>query len=87
MNTDLRDILSRPLMTTEDITLAFDRCVTRGDIHEVISKIPKQFGKFEVLCTDEDYTYFVIQNLVNFRGKELSHVTTHEFYKIGGILK
>jgi hypothetical protein len=56
-------------------------------VHEVISKIPKQFGEFEIICVDEDHTYFVIQNLINFRGKELSHVTTHEFYKIGGILK
>ena len=86
MNTELRDILSRPI-TTEDITKAFDRCVTCADVHKVISKIPKQFGKFELLCIDEDHTYFVIQNLVNFRGKKLSYVTTHEFYKIGGILK
>ena len=86
MNTELRDILSRPI-TTEDITKAFDRCVTRADIYLVISNIPEQFGKFEIICTDEDYTYFVIQNLVNFRGKEFTHVTTHEFYKIGGILK
>ncbi len=83
MNTQLRDILSKRL-TTEDIAKAFDCCVTRADVYEVISKIPKEFGKFEILCVDEDYTYFVIQNLVNFRGKELSHVTTHEFYKIGG---
>lgn len=83
MNTELRDILSRP-MDTEDIAKAFDRCITRADIYEVISKIPDQFGKFEIICIDEDYTYFVIQNLVNFRGKELIHVTTHEFYKIGG---
>jgi hypothetical protein len=83
MNTELRDILSKPL-TTEDITKAFDRCSTRADIYEIISKIPKQFGKFEILSTDEDYTYFVIQNSVNFRGKELLYVTTHDFYKIGG---
>ena len=86
MNTQLRDILSKPL-TTEDIAKAFDRCVTRADIYLVISEIPAQFGKFEIICTDEDYTYFVIQNLVNFQGKELTRVTTHEFYKIGGILK
>ena len=86
MNTELRDILSKPL-TTEDIVKAFNRCATRTDVYEVISKIPKQFGKFEILCTDEDYTYFVIQNLVSFGGKELTHVTTHEFYKIGGVLK
>jgi hypothetical protein len=87
MNSELYDILSRPLITAEAITIAFDRCVTRMDIHEVISKIPKQFGKFEVICIDEDHTYFVIQHLVNFRGKEFTHVTTHEFYKIGGVLK
>ena len=87
MNTELRDILrSRPL-TSEDIAKAFDRCVTRADVYLVISEIPEQFGKFEIICTDEDYTYFVIQNLVNFQGKELTHVTTHEFYKIGGILR
>ncbi len=86
MNIQLRDILSNQL-TSEDITKAFDLCVTRADIYEVISRIPEQFGKFEIICTDEDYTYFVIQNSINFRGKELSHVTTHEFYKIGGILK
>lgn len=83
MNTGLRDIISN-ITTTEDITKAFAHCVTRADIHEVICQIPKQFGKFELICTDEDYTYFVIQNLVNFRGKELTYVTTHEFYKIGG---
>ena len=83
MNTKLHDILSKPL-TAEEITIAFDLCSTRSDIYEVIGKIPKQFGKFEILSTDEDYTYFVIQNLVNFRGKELLHVTTHDFYKIGG---
>ena len=83
MNTELRDILSKQL-TAEDIIKAFDYCITRADIYEVIGKIPEQFGKFEIICVDEDYTYFVIQNLVNFRGKELSHVTTHEFYKIGG---
>ena len=83
MNTKLRDIISN-LLTTEDITKAFDYCVTRADIYEVISRIPKEFGKYEIICVDEDYTYFVIQNLVNFRGKELSQVTTHEFYKIGG---
>ena len=83
MNTQLRDIISN-LVTTEDIAKAFDCCVTRADVHEVISKIPKQFGEFEIICVDEDYTYFVIQNLVNFQGKELTHVTTHEFYKIGG---
>jgi hypothetical protein len=86
MNTQLRDILSR-LLTAEDIAKAFDHCVTRADIYLVISEIPEQFGKFEIICTDEDYTYFVIQNLVNFQGKELTHVTTHEFYKIGGLLK
>ena len=86
MNTYLRDILSKPL-TAEDIAKAFDYCVTRADIYLVISEIPEQFGKFEIICTDEDYTYFVIQNLVNFQGKELMHVTTHEFYKIGGLLK
>ena len=86
MNTELRDLLDN-LITAEDIAKAFDRCVTRADIYLVISEIPEQFGKFEIICTDEDYTYFVIQNLVNFRGKELTHVTTHEFYKIGGILK
>ncbi len=83
MNTELRDILSKQL-TTEDITKAFDCCITRADIYEVISQIPKEFGKFSIICVDEDSTYFVIQNVVNFRGKELSHVTTHEFYKIGG---
>ena len=83
MNTELRDILSRHI-TAEDITKAFDRCVTRADIYEVISKIPKQFGKFEIICVEENYTYFVIQNIINFRGKDLSHVTTHEFYRIGG---
>ena len=86
MNTELRDILGK-LITTEDITKAFDRCVTRADIYEVISRIPEKFGKFEIICTDEEYTYFVVQNLVNFKGKELSHVSTHEFYKIGGLLK
>ena len=86
MNTQLRDILSRPL-SAEDIIKAFDRCVTCADVYLVISEIPEQFGKFEIICTDEDYTYFVIQNSVNFRGKELTHVTTHEFYKIGGFLK
>ena len=86
MNIYLRDILSRPI-TAEDITKAFDLCVTRADIYLVISEIPEKFGKFEIICTDEDHTYFVIQNLVNFRGKELTHVSTHEFYKIGGILK
>ena len=84
MNSELYDILSRPLITAEAITTAFDHCVTRIDIQEVISTIPKQFGKFEVICIDEDHTYFVIQNLVNFRGKELTYVCTHEFYKIGG---
>ena len=83
MNTELRDILSRHI-TAEDIAKAFDRCVTRADIYEVISKIPKQFGKFEIICVEENYTYFVIQNIINFRGKDLSHVTTHEFYRIGG---
>ena len=83
MNIHLRDLISK-LLTTEDITKAFDYCVTRADVHEVISKIPKQFGEFEIICVDEDYTYFVIQNLVNFQGKELTHVTTHEFFKIGG---
>ena len=83
MNTKLRDSLSK-LLTIEDILIAFDCCVTRADVHEVISKIPKQFGEFEIICVDEDHTYFVIQNLINFMGKELSHVTTHEFYKIGG---
>ena len=87
MNTELRDILSRPLMATEDIAKAFDCCVTRADIYLVISEIPAQYGKFEIICTDEDYTYFVIQNLINFRGKEFSYVSTHEFYKIGGTLK
>lgn len=86
MNTELRNSLSR-LQTIEDITKAFDLCVTRADIYLVISEIPEQFGKFEIICVDEDHTYFVIQNLVNFRGKEFTHVTTHEFYKIGGILK
>jgi hypothetical protein len=86
MNTLLRDILSNQL-TSETIAKAFDLCVTRADIYKVISEIPEQFGKFEIICTDEDYTYFVIQNLVNFHGKKLTHVTTHEFYKIGGILK
>ena len=84
MNSELYDILSRPLMTPEAIAAAFDRCVTRIDIRDVISKIPKQFGKFEIICIDEAYTYFVIQNVVNFKGKELTHVSTHEFYKIGG---
>ena len=83
MNTQLRDTLSKQL-DAEDITKAFDCCVTRADIYEVINKIPKQFGEFEILCVDENRTYFVIQNVVNFRGKELSYVTTHEFYKIGG---
>ena len=86
MNTELRDILSKQL-AAEDITKAFDYCVTRADIHEVINHIPKQFGEFEIICTDDACTYFVIQNLVNFRGKKLSNVTTHEFYKIGGLLK
>lgn len=86
MNIHLRDLLSR-LLTAEDIAKAFDYCVTRADIYLVISEIPEQFGKFEIICTDEDYTYFVIQNLVNFQGKELTYVSTHEFYKIGGILK
>ena len=86
MNTYLQDILEKHL-TAEDITKAFDLCITRADVYTVISKIPKQFGKFEVICIDEDHTYFVIQNSVNFRGKKLTHVTTHEFYKIGGILK
>ena len=86
MNPQLRDSLSR-LQTIEDIIKAFDFCVTRADIYLVISEIPEQFGKFEIICVDKDHTYFVIQNLVNFRGKELTHVTTHEFYKIGGILK
>ena len=83
MNTQLRDSLSN-LLTIEDVVKCFDYCVTRADIYKVISEIPEQFGKFEIICTDEDYTYFVIQNLVNFRGKEFSYVTTHEFYKIGG---
>lgn len=83
MNTQLRDIISN-LVTTEDIAKAFDCCVTRADVYEVISKIPEEFGKFEIICVDEDHTYFVIQNLVNFKGKEFLHVCTHEFYKIGG---
>lgn len=86
MNTELRDIINK-IITTEDITKAFDYCVTRADIYEVINKVPEQFGKFEIICVDEDYTYFVVQNLVNFRGKELTYVSTHEFYKIGGVLK
>ena len=86
MNTNLRDRINN-LSTTEDIAKAFDCCTTRADIYAVISKIPKQFGEFEIICVDEDYTYFVIQNLVNFQGKELTHVTTHEYYKIGGVLK
>lgn len=84
MNTKLRDLLSKQFTTSEEIALAFDLCSTRSDIYKVIDKIPKQFGKFEIICIDEDYTYFVIQNLVNFRGKKLAHVRTHEFYKIGG---
>ena len=84
MNTQLRDILSKQFTTTEEVALAFDLCSTRSDIYKVIGKIPQQFGKFEILSTDEDYTYFVIQNSVNFRGKEFLYVTTHDFYKIGG---
>lgn len=83
MNTNLRDIISN-LVTIEDIGRAFDYCRTRADVYEVISKIPKQFGEFEIICVDEGHTYFVIQNLVNFRGTKLMYVTTHEFYKIGG---
>jgi hypothetical protein len=83
MNTQLRDIISN-LKTTENITKAFDYCVTRADVYEVISKIPEEFGKFEIICVDEDHTYFVIQNLVNFKDVELTYITTHEFYKIGG---
>ena len=83
MNTYLRDSLSK-LLTTEDVTKAFNLCSTRADVYEVISKVPKEFGEFEIICVDEDYTYFVIQNSINFRGKELTHVSTHEFYKIGG---
>ena len=86
MNTELRGIIGN-LLTAEDITKAFDHCVTRADVYLVISEIPEKFGKFEIICTDEDYTYFLIQNLINFQGKELTHVTTHEFYKIGGLLK
>jgi hypothetical protein len=84
MNTKLRDILGRQFTTVEEIALAFDLCSTRSDIYKVISKIPQQFGRFEILSTDEDYTYFVIQNSINFRGKEFLYVTTHDFYKIGG---
>ena len=87
MNTKLRNILSRQLKTSASIDAAFDLCSTIADIHEVINRIPEQFGEFKVLDTAEDYTYFVIQNLVNFQGKELTHVSTHEFYKIGGVLK
>ena len=83
MNTLLRDILSSQL-TAETIAKAFDLCRTRADIYLVISKIPVTFGKFEILSTDEDHTYFVIRNLVNFGDRELSKVTTHDFYKIGG---
>jgi hypothetical protein len=86
MNTQLRDSLSR-LQTIEDINNAFSYCVTHADIYLVISEIPEQFGKFEIICVDSDSTYFVVQNIINFRGKELTHVSTHEFYKIGGILK
>ena len=79
MNTRFHDIL-----TTEDITKAFDLCCTRADVYKVISKIPERFGKFEIICVDEEYTYFVVQNLVNFCGKELTHLSTYEFRKIGG---
>ena len=79
MNTRLHDLL-----TTEDITKAFESCCLRADVYKVISKIPERFGKFEIICVDEDYTYFVVQNSVNFCGKELTRVCTYEFRKIGG---
>jgi hypothetical protein len=84
MNTKLRDLLNTHYETGSDVAKAFDLCSTRADIYKVISKIPKEFGKFELICVDEDYTYFVIRNTVNFRDKKLLQVTTHEFYKIGG---
>ena len=84
MNTKLRDLLNTHFETDSDIAEAFDLCTTRADVYGVISKIPKEFEKFELICVDEDYTYFVIRNVVNFRGKELLQVTTHEFCKIGG---
>lgn len=83
MNTELRNILSRQLKTSASIDAAFDLCSTIADIHEVINRIPEQFGEFKVLDTAEDYTYFVIQNLVKEKGGEYSHVTTHDFYKGG----
>ena len=87
MNIDLQNILNGPLASAADIDQAFDLCVTKSDIYEVIRRVPKQFGNFELLSTDEAYTYFVIQNSVTFCNKKLSRVTTHEFYKLGGILK
>ncbi len=87
MNIDLQNLLNGPLTSAADIDQAFDLCVTKADIYEVISRAPKQFGNFELLSTDKDYTYFVIQNSVTFSNKKLSRVTTHEFYKLGGVLK
>ena len=82
MHNKLQRILDLPIRDREDVKACFDFCQTVEDIREVIKKIPKELGVFDILLIDEREGYFMIQNLFEKDGKLESQIVSYDFYSV-----
>lgn len=82
MHDKLQRILDLPIRDRDDVKACFDFCQTIEDIREVIRKIPKEFGEFDILHIDEREGYFMIHNFFEKEGSYKYETVSYDFYNI-----
>lgn len=82
MHNKLQRILDLPIRDREDVKACFDFCQTVEDIREVIKKIPKELGVFDILHIDEREGYFMVHNFFEKEGEYKYETVSYDFYNI-----
>ena len=80
MNVELKQVLTKPMITALDINACFDYCSNILELKEVIDMLPSKFGEFEILVYSEKEGYFVIQNIYENQGVLKSKIVSYNFY-------
>lgn len=82
MHDKLQRILELPIIDREDVKACFDFCQTVEDIREVIKRIPKELGVFDILMINEREGYFMIHNFFEKNGEFKYETVSYDFYNI-----
>ena len=82
MHAKLERILALPIRDNLDVRACFDFCQTVEDIREVIRKIPKDLGVFDILMIDEREGYFMIHNFFKEDEDYKYETVSYDFYNI-----